>query len=102
MARSSTPPSSLESVNEIYKARAGNLEAAEDKDREAAEEDTPTEEVHGELTEEAKFVANPDDLRKEVDSEEEFSAGLEDGEQDTGVPEPGTKATAKKTAAKQS
>ena len=80
MARSSTLPSSLESVNEIYKARAGNLEASEDKDREAAEEVKPTEEVHGELTEEAKFVANPDDLRKEVDSEEEFSENTDEDE----------------------
>lgn len=80
--KSTEPKSSLESVNEIYAARVGNLEAAEDKDRETAEEVTSTEEVHGELTDEAKFVGNPDDLRKEVDSEEEFSAGLEDGDED--------------------
>lgn len=34
--------------------------------------------VDSPLTEEAKFVANPDGLRKEVDSEEKFSEGLED------------------------
>ena len=72
--KSTEPKSSLESVNEIYAARLGSLEAAEEaKETEASEEAKATEEVHTELPEEAKFVGNPDDLRKEVDSEEKFS-----------------------------
>jgi len=81
--KSTKPKSSLESVNEIYAARVGNLEAAEEaKATEAAEEAKATEEVHTGLPDEAKFVSNPDDLRKEVDSEEKFSEGTEDGDED--------------------
>ena len=80
--KSTEPKSSLECVNEIYAARARNLEAADDKDRETADEAKTTEEVHTGLPDEAKFVGNPDDLRKEVDSEEKFSEGTEDGDED--------------------
>ena len=70
MARSNTPPSSLESVNEIYKARAGNLEASEDKDREAAEEAKATEEVHSELPEELQFGGTEDEVVDEDEAEQ--------------------------------
>ena len=43
------------------------------------------ESVDGPLTEEAKFVANPEGLRKEVDSEEKFSEGLKDNPVDVEV-----------------
>jgi hypothetical protein len=89
MARSTTPKSSLESVNEAYAARVGNLEKADDKDREEAEKaEEGFEHTETALTEEAKFVANPDALRKEVDSEEKFSEDTEDGTLDLGLPEP--------------
>lgn len=89
MARSTTPKSSLESVNEAYKARVGNLEEAEEKDRKEAEKaEEGFEHTETALTDEAKFVANPDDLRKDVDSEEKFAEGTEDGTLDLGLPEP--------------
>jgi hypothetical protein len=96
--------SSMESVNEIYQGRVDALAAANEKDREHAEQheaDSDLESVEQPLSEEARFVANPDELRKEVDSEEKFSEGLEDGEDTLETPEPATqKAPAKKAAAK--
>ena len=78
-----------ETVRSAYRQRIDALEAATQKrldDEAEAAEDSTLESVDTELTEESKFVANPD-VRKEVTSEEEFSAGLEDGEDDLEVTE---------------
>lgn len=97
--------SRAESINSIYQQRVDALTAAEDKDREDVEaREEGVEHPDTPLPEEQRFVANPDDLRKDAASEEEFSAGLEDGDDDL-APVAGqdtTKAakTAKKTAAK--
>jgi hypothetical protein len=74
----------------------GKLAANEDlnKEREKAEKDSKLESVDTPMVEENRFVANPDDLRKEVSSEEEFSEGLKDGKDTLDKP------AAKKTAAK--
>jgi len=95
--------SSMESVNEIYQGRVDALEAADDKDREAAEQaaaDSGLESVEQELPDEAKFVGNPENLRKEVDSEEKFSKDLDDGDDTLETPEPAKATTTKKAAAK--
>ena len=95
--------SSIESVNEIYQGRVDNLAAAAEKDtaeREEAEANSSLESVEHELPDEAKFVGNPEGLRKEVDSEEKFSKDLDDGDDTLEVPGGEAKAPAKKTAAK--
>ena len=68
--KSTEPKSSLESVNEIYAARVGNLEAADDKDREAAEEAQATEEVHTGLPEELQFGGTEDEVVDEDEAEQ--------------------------------
>ena len=95
--------SSMESVNEIYQTRVDALTAADDKDREAAEEaekDSSLESVEQGLPDEAKFVANPDDLRKDVDSEAKFAEGQSDGSDDLETAAPAKATTTKKAAAK--
>ena len=77
------PISSIESTNEAYATRVEGLQAAHEADAEAAaeaEENSGLESVEQELPEEAKFVANPEGLRKEEDSEEAFAANQENGE----------------------
>ena len=70
--KSTKPKSSLESVNEIYAARVGNLEAAEEaKATEAAEEAKATEEVHTGLPEELQFGGAEDETEDEVVDEDE-------------------------------
>lgn len=71
-------------VRSAYRQRIDALEAANRQridDEDSYPEDSTLESVDTELSEEARFVANPD-VRKEVTSEEEFAAGLEDGEDD--------------------
>lgn len=71
-----TQPSSIESTNEIYQTRVDALEEADNKDRDAAaqaEADSGLESVEQPLSEEARFVDNPAELRKGVDSEEKFA-----------------------------
>jgi len=100
---SDQPVSSIESTNAIYQQRVDALAAADDKDREAAEQaeaDSGLESVEQELPDEAKFVGNPENLRKEVDSEEKFAKDLDDGDDTLEVPGGEAKAPAKKTAAK--
>ena len=95
--------SSIESVNEIYQGRVDNLAAAAEKhDEERAERDANSnlESVDSDLADESKFVGNPENLRKDVDSEEKFSEDLTDGEDTLEVPGGEAKAPAKKTAAK--
>ena len=79
MANETAGSDNLSSVNEIYKQRAGDLETADDQVRdEQAEADDGFDHSESTPHEEARFVANPADLRKEVDSEEKFSETLED------------------------
>jgi hypothetical protein len=86
MAPENTGTSSLESVNAIYAQRVDNLVAAEDQVRdEQVEADDGFDHSESPMVEEQRFVDNPADLRKEVSSEEEFSEGLTDGEQDLGL-----------------
>ena len=59
--KSTKPKSSLESVNEIYAARVGNLEAAE--------EAKATEEVHTGLPEELQFGGAEDEVVDEDEAE---------------------------------
>jgi hypothetical protein len=95
--------SRLASTNEIYQERADNLAAASDKvneEREQRDKDANLESVEQDLPEEQRFVANPDNLRKDVDSEEKFSEDLEDGKDTLETPGGQTKAPAKKAAAK--
>ena len=95
--------SSIESVNEIYQGRVDNLAAAVEKhDEECAERDANSnlESVDSDLDESARFVANPDNLRKDVDSEEKFAEGQEDGEDTLETPAPAKATTTKKAAAK--
>lgn len=74
-------PSSIQSVDEAYRQRVGNLDAAAEYDREAHEKaEEKYDHPETPLPEEQRFVGNPEDLRKEVDSEEKFSEGLEDGD----------------------
>ena len=85
----------LESTAAAYSTHAeGQRSAREAKHKEDLEAqaassvqstDGGLESVDGPLTEEAKFVANPDDLRKEVDSEEKFSETLTDNPVDVEV-----------------
>ena len=82
-----------ESVRSAYRQRIDALEAAakERAEADAEERDSSAlKSVDTELSEESKFVANPD-VRKEVTSEDEFTEGVE-GES--------KKAAAKKTAPK--
>ncbi len=108
-----TPKSALESVNEVYAQRVANLAEADQKDRDDIDAlDEGFDHSESVPAEEAKFVANPDDLRKEVDSEDKFSETLEDNPVDvevgsTTVTEPADpekpvakKTTSSKTAAK--
>lgn len=102
-------------TNEAYATHTEGRAAANEAKRKEAEEAAASSglvSVEGTLTDEAKFVGNPDDLRKDVDSEEKFSERLEDGEQDLGLPDQGepvveekpavTKPATKKAAAKKS
>lgn len=96
----------LASTNEAYQSRVGNLAAADSQRIEERDEADTLEHDQHELVEEAKFVANPTDLRKGVSSEDEFSEGLSDNPVDVEVGSetvetPAAKKTpAKKTAAK--
>ena len=95
--------SSMESVNEIYQGRVDALAAADEKDtdeREQSEKDSSLETVEQPLPDEAKFVANPDDLRKDVDSEAKFAEGQSDGSDDLETAAPAKATTTKKAAAK--
>ena len=90
------PISPIESVNEIYQGRVDALNAASEKDTEEAaqrEADSGLESVEQPLPEEARFVANPDNLRKDVDSEEKFAP-------DEGAETTTKRVAEKKTAAK--
>ena len=94
--------SSIESTNEIYQGRVDALNAANEKDVEAAEQaekDSSLESVEQDLPEEAKFVANPEHLRKEVDSEEKFAKDQSDGDDDLEATQVPAKATTTKKAA---
>ena len=67
--------SRAEAVDAIYQQRVDALKAADDKDREDVEaREEGVEHADTPLPEEQRFVANPDDLRKDAASEEEFSA----------------------------
>jgi len=97
----------LAGVNRIYQGRVDNLaEADAQKQDQLDEAEDGFEHSETELVEEQRFVANPDNLRKDVDSEEKFSEGLEDHPIDVEVggatvKDGATKKTAaKKTAAK--
>ena len=82
-----------ESVRSAYRQRIDALEAAgqERAEADAEERDSSAlKSVDTELSEESKFVANPD-VRKEVTSEDEFTEGVEAETK---------KAAAKKTAPK--
>ena len=82
-----------ESVRSAYRQRIDALEAAakERAEADAEERDSSAlKSVDTELSEESKFVANPD-VRKEVTSEDEFAEGVEAETK---------KAAAKKTAPK--
>lgn len=109
--------SRLESTNNAYAQRVKNLdEAAELSRDEQVEAEEGFEHTDTVPHEEMRFVSNPEDLRKDVDSEEKFSEDLEDNPVevevgDTTVTEPATdtedskadtakKTTAKKTASK--
>ena len=82
-----------ESVRSAYRQRIDALEAAGQARAEADAEERDSsalKSVDTELSEESKFVANPD-VRKEVTSEDEFTEGVEAETK---------KAAAKKTAPK--
>ena len=82
-----------ESVRSAYRQRIDALEAAGQARAEAEAEERDSsalKSVDTELSEESKFVANPD-VRKEVTSEDEFTEGVEAETK---------KAAAKKTAPK--
>jgi hypothetical protein len=83
-------------ISDAYSTHTeGKLKANEElnKEREKAEKDSDLESVDQPLPEEQRFVGNPDDLRKDVASEEEFSEGLKDGKDTTGE----TKSTSKRS-----
>ena len=67
------PLSSIESANEAYKNRAFQLDQGDELVREEqAKAEEGFEHPESPLVEEQRFVANPDELRKDVDSEEKF------------------------------
>jgi hypothetical protein len=78
----------LEGTNAAYATHAEGQRAAREEKHKAdleAQENSGLVSVEGGLTDEAKFVGNPDDLRKDVDSEEKFSEGLENNPVDVEV-----------------
>jgi hypothetical protein len=90
----------MESINEAYKTRVDGLTSAHaDKNKEAeqVEKDSGIESTDTPLVEEQRFVANPDELRKDASSEDEFSEGLTNGDDTL---ESTSEKPAKKSAAK--
>lgn len=106
MAQENAGSSNLESVNAIYAQRVGNLNEADEKDREDIEAlDEGFDHSESTPHEEQRFVANPDELRKEADSEEKFlpTEDVAKNVEPTDVEESAAKAdkpAAKKAAAK--
>ena len=89
-------PSRTESISNAFNSRVKNLEAANELSREERKEaEKGFEHSETPLVEEQRFVGNPDELRKSVDSEEKFTEGLSDEADDEAK-------QAKKAAAKKS